>query len=81
MMCQDIYFRSKIWIKIFLFNIQDFFIIKLRLNFDAINEYVLVLIELACQFDDHLIKYDIIFSWLAPPPPPPPESTFILFFT
>jgi hypothetical protein len=26
---------------------------KLKLNFDGINEYVLVFIELACQFDDH----------------------------
>jgi hypothetical protein len=25
-----------------------FFVIKLRLNFDGINEYVLVFIELAC---------------------------------
>jgi len=28
-----------------------FFIINLRLNFDGINQYVLVFIELACQFD------------------------------
>jgi hypothetical protein len=55
MMCQDIYFRSKIWMKIYIFSIfKIFLIIKLRLNFDGINEYVLVFIKLACQFDRSL---------------------------
>ncbi len=32
MMCQDINFKSKIWMKIFLFYIQDFFYNKVKVE-------------------------------------------------